>query len=134
MIGFIIHVRIKWRRDMLCWKQQLVKMMQATKWMFTLLEQAKHPRIFALAMFIGFLSHTIAPRRVVFLTQDQYMFFKFGQSLCQSSILGLTLPTWYSFSPIPSLLQGRQFGLNLCSHLPCVKPGEMLQISLNRYQ
>jgi hypothetical protein len=62
-----------------------------TKWMLTLLEQAKSTRVFAEAMFVGFLAHTRAPRKVVFLTQDQNMFFEFGQSLRRSPILGLAL-------------------------------------------
>ena len=58
--------------------------------MLTLLEQAKYTRVFAEAMFVGFLAHTRAPR-VVFLTQDQNMFFEFSQSLRRSPILGLAL-------------------------------------------
>lgn len=56
-------------------------MMQVIEWMLTPLEQAK-PTIFAEVMFVGFLARTGAPPDVVFLTQDQDIFFEFGQSLC----------------------------------------------------
>lgn len=49
--------------------------------MRTLLEQAKHTIVFTKTMFVGSLAHTRAPRNSFFLSQNQNMFFEFGQSL-----------------------------------------------------
>lgn len=65
-------------------EQQLAKMIKVIKLILTLLEEAKHTRVFTETMFIGSFVHTRAPRIFFFLSQIPNMFFEYGQSLCQS--------------------------------------------------